>query len=241
MRRACRRRRRWRRCRRQYSGADLTPQRLSIAWTGERIRYQREQREQLERLALSAVKQSTQFVRRAIEHDPHAAVGVAGQARDLLEPMARAAEQHGSAGVRAGHHLRQASRTFDRAARDLGRAPERSTHTGDGLRVAAVFLGPAARAGDRVSIGEVALHAAMLVEAIASLRSAQGRRQEAVAAAASTRRAVDELTRDTTFSAAAAQRDRLRQVLEDQAQTRDRKPGAPGRPSDRGPGAAPGR
>lgn len=211
----------------RYFGADLTPQRLSMAWTGERIRYHREQREQLERLALSAVKQSTQVVRRAVEQDPQAAVGVAGQARDLLETMARAAEQHGSAGVRAGQHLQHASRTFDRAARDLGRAPERGTHTGDGLRVAAVFLGAAARAGDRVSIGEVALQAAMLIEAIAALRAAQGRRQEAeaaTAAATSTRRAVDELARDATSPAAVALRDRVRQALEDQA----RLPGADG-------------
>lgn len=206
-------------------GADLSPQRLTMTWRGENPAYDRSQREQLEKMAIAAVKQSTDVVRGVIAAgDPAAAAGTAAQARDLLETMARATEARGTTSARARMHLEDAARTFDRAARDLDRAPAGPTHAGDALRVTAVFLSAAARAGDRdVSLVDLALQTAMLVEAIAALREAQGRRQEAeaaLAAAASTRRSVDELARVGGRAASAATRQGLRERLEEQARRR---------------------
>lgn len=206
-------------------GADLSPQRLAMMWRGGKVAYDRAQREQLERMAIAAVKQSTDVVRGAVAAgDPAAAAGTAAQARDLLETMSRATEARGPSSARARMHLEDAARTFDRAARDLDRPPAGPTHSGDALRVAAVFLSSAARAGDReLSLVELALQTAVLIEAIAALREAQGRRQEAeaaLAAAASTRRGVDELATVGGSAAGAATRQELRERLEEQARRR---------------------
>lgn len=222
-------------------GADLSLQRLAMTWRGAKVAYDRTQREQLEKMAIAAVKQSTDVVRGAVAAgDPAAAAGTAAQARDLLETMARATEARGPSSARARMHLEDAARTFDRAARDLDRAPAGPTHSGDALRVAAVFLSSAAQAGDReLSLVELALQTAVLVEAIAALREAQGRRQEAeaaLAAAASTRRGVEELASGVTSSDAAATRQNLRDALAKQRDGagRDVPPQHPGSGPERG-------
>jgi hypothetical protein len=169
--------------------ADLSLPKLQTAWTsgpdGDRRRTGRidaADRPALWREATDAAAAVAADVRRLAHQDPAAAGAAARAAADVLHVAARVGEPTGRGA------LHDAARAYDRASRELhGRTP-RSGPGAAQLRLAAVSLGLLARAARDEHAAVLALTAALagLVDAVAELRTAQRRVEQAAAARAAT-------------------------------------------------------